>query len=122
MAIEFLLVIGMLIVVFLLLLQYALKAQAERIAAAAAEEGLAAAASYDGTAADGERVAHRYLTSVGPGLAGSRVAATRTASTATVTITGDVDQFLPFFGVAIAVHVQGPVEHFVPSSSGQGSP
>lgn len=113
MAIEFLLVISMLIVVFLLMLQYAVKAHAQQIAAAAADEGLAVASSYDGTATDGERTADNYLTHIGPGLASSNVAATRNATSATVTITGKVDQLIPFLAVTVSVHVEGPVEHFV---------
>jgi Flp pilus assembly protein TadG len=121
MALEFLLVISMLIVVFLLMLQYAVKAHAQRIATAAAQEGLATASSYDGTARDGERTADHYLTSIGPGLASSHVSATRSATTATVTVTGEVDQLFPFFGVTIRVNVEGPVEHFV-TVPGQASP
>lgn len=48
MAIEFLLAITMLTLVFLLMLQYAVKVHAQRVATAAAEEALSAAAAYDG--------------------------------------------------------------------------
>jgi Flp pilus assembly protein TadG len=113
MAIEFLLVISMLIVVFLLMLQYAVKAHAERITAAAADEGLAAASRYDGTASAGVQTARDYLTSIQPDLRTSHVAATRNAASATVTIHGTVDQLIPFLGVKVNVHVEGPVEHFV---------
>jgi Flp pilus assembly protein TadG len=113
MAIEFLLVISMLIVVFLLMLQYAVKAHAQRITAAAAQEGLAAATSYNATAATGERTAKDYLAHIGPGLASSHVTATRTATTASVTITGEVTQLIPFLDVGVSVQVEGPVEHFV---------
>jgi Flp pilus assembly protein TadG len=121
MALEFLLVISMLIVVFLLMLQYAVRAHAQRIATAAAQEGLATASSYDGTASDGERTATQYLTSIGPGLASSHVSATRSATTATVTVTGEVDQLIPFLGVTVRVHVEGPVERFV-TALGQAPP
>ena len=40
--------------VFLLMLQYAMQAHAHRVAQAAAEEALAAASAYDGSAASGE--------------------------------------------------------------------
>jgi len=116
-AVEFMLVISMLIVVFLLMLQYAVRAHAERIAAAAAEEGLAAAASYDGTAAEGERVAGGYLTRLGPGLTSATVEARRDATTATVSVTGQVQQLIPFLPVGVRVRVEGPVERFVPPST-----
>lgn len=116
-AIEFMLVISMLIVVFMLMLQYAVRAHAERIAAAAAEEGLAAATSYDGTPGDGERVAAGYLTKLGPGLHDTTVDATRDATSATVTVGGAVDQLIPFLSVRVHVRVEGPVERFVPEST-----
>jgi len=110
------LVISMLIVVFLLMLQYAVRAHAERIASAAAEEGLAAATSYDGTPGDGERVANSYLTKLGPGLHDTTVEASRDGTSATVTVAGEVDQLIPFLSVRVHVHVEGPVERFVPPS------
>lgn len=116
-AIEFMLVISMLIVVFLLMLQYAVRAHAERVAAAAAEEGLAAASSYDGAAADGERVATEYLTKLGPGLNNTTVGASRNGTSATVTVSGKVDQLIPFLSVRVHVSVEGPVERFVPETN-----
>lgn len=115
MAIEFLLTITMLIIVFLVMLQYAVKAHAQQIATAAAEEALAATSSYDGTTADGESTANDYLTNLAPGLANSTVNVTRTASTATVTVTGDVDQLIPFLPVQVTVQIEGPIERFVPT-------
>ena len=110
------LVIGMLIVVFLLMLQYAIRAHAERIAAAAAEEGLAAATSYNGTAADGQGEAEGYLTRLGPGLNDTTVHVTRNGTSAAVTVSGEVEQFVPFLRVQVNVRVEGPVERFVQES------
>ena len=120
-AIEFMLVIGMLVVVFLLMLQYAVRAHAERIASAAAEEGLAAAASYGGTATGGQREAEGYLTRLGPGLNDTSVDAHRNGTSATVTVSGTVEQLVPFLPVRVQVRVEGPVERFIPESAG-GSP
>lgn len=116
-AIEFMLVISMLIVVFLLMLQYAVRAHAERVAAAAAEEGLAAATTYDGTAGDGARVATDYLTRLRPGLNDTAVDASRNPTSATVTVSGNVEQLIPFLPVRVHVHVEGPVERFVEESA-----
>jgi Flp pilus assembly protein TadG len=115
-AIEFLLTITMLIVVFMLMLQYAVKAHAQQIATAAAEEALAATSSYGATPADGKTAATNYLTHLGPGLGNSVVTITRTRTTATVTVSGDVDQLFPFLPVRISVHVQGPIERFIPTA------
>ena len=118
MAIEFLLTISMLIVVFLLTLQYAVQAHARRIATAAAEEALTAAAAYDGTPADGQHAAHQVLTGVAPGLDDTSVAVERTATTVSVTVTGRVAQLIPFLPVGVSVHVEGPVERFVVTREG----
>jgi Flp pilus assembly protein TadG len=117
-ALEFMLVIGTLMGVFLLMLQYAVRAHAERIAAAAAEEGLAAASAYDGTAADGRRVANDYLHELGPGLSHASVEVTRERLSATVSVSGRVDQLVPLLPVTIHVEVEGPVERFVAESPG----
>jgi hypothetical protein len=120
MAMEFLLVISMLLVVFLLMLQYAVKAHAQRIITAAAQEGLAVTASYEGTTTAGQRTANDYLTRLGPGLRSSHVVATRTGNAATITITGEVTQLIPFLGVSVEVHTEGPIEHFVRTPPGEG--
>lgn len=116
-AMEFLLTIVMFIVVFMVMLQYAVKAHAQQIATAAAEEALAATASYGATTTDGENAAKSYLVNLGPGLGNSTVRVTRTADTATVTVTGDVNQLIPFLPVTVSVHVEGPIERFVPTAA-----
>lgn len=113
-SIEFLLVISALMLVFLLMLQYAMQAHAHRIAQAAAEEALAAASAYDGSAASGEATGEHYLNDLGS-LSATNVTVTRTESTATVTVTGDGQQVLPFVAVHVSVHLEGPIEHFVES-------
>jgi Flp pilus assembly protein TadG len=117
-AVEFMLVISMFIVVFLLMLQYAVQAQAQRVATAAAEEGLAAASAYDGSASDGTRVARGYLEALGPELHEASVHTDRSATTAALTVTGQVDQLVPFLPVRVRVEVEGPVERFIPESAG----
>lgn len=113
-AIEFLLVISALMLVFLLMLQYAVKAHAHRVAQAAAEEALAAASAYDGSAAAGEDAGKHYLTDLG-NLSNTDVVVTRTGATATVTVSGDAQQVFPFLPVHLSIHLQGPTEQFVES-------
>lgn len=115
MSIEFLLVMSMLMVVFLVMLQYAVKAHAQRVATAAAEEAVAAAAAYDGTADDGEATGTHYLEDRGPELSNATVVVTRNQATASATISGDVEQLIPFLPVHITVRITGPVEQFVNS-------
>ena len=113
-SIEFLLVISALMLVFLLMLQYAMQAYAHRVAQAAAEEALAAASAYDGSAASGEAAGNHYLGDFGS-LSGTHVTVTQTGDTAAVTVTGDGQQVLPFVPVHVSVHLEGPIEHFVES-------
>jgi Flp pilus assembly protein TadG len=115
-AIEFMLVMSMIVVVFLIMLQYTVRAHAHRIATAAAEEGLAAASAYDGSAEDGRRTAQGYLHRLGPGLHGTAVSATRSATIAHVAVTGEAEQLLPFLTVRVSAEVEGPVERFVEDS------
>jgi hypothetical protein len=107
------LVISMIVVVFLIMLQYTVRAHAHRIATAAAEQGLAAASAYDGSAEAGRRTAQEYLDHLGPGLHGTAVSATRSATTAHVTITGEAEQLVPFLTVRVSAEVEGPIERFV---------
>ena len=113
-SIEFLLVISALMLVFLLMLQYAMQAHAHRVAQAAAEEALAAASAYDGSATSGEVAGNHYLGDLG-GLSGTHVTVTRTGDTAAVTVTGDGQQVLPFVPVHVSLHLEGPIEQFVES-------
>ena len=113
-SIEFLLVMSALMLVFLLMLQYAMQAHAHRVAQAAAEEALAAASAYDGSAASGEAAGNHYLGDLGS-LSGTQVTVPRPGDTAAVTVTGDGQQVLPFVPVHVAVHLAGPIERFVES-------
>ena len=112
-AIEFMLVLSMLVVVFLVMLQYAVRAHAHRIVTAAAEEGLAAAAAYDGSAEEGRRTAQRYVDDLGPGVENAVVTASRSVETARVTVRGEVEELVPFLTVRVSAEVEGPVERFV---------
>lgn len=113
-SIEFLLVISALMLVFVLMLQYAVKAHAHRVAEAAAEDALAAAAAYDGTAAAGERAGNQALDDL-DNLSNTTVVVTRTGTTTSVTVTGDVEQLFPLLPVHVTVNIEGPTEKFVES-------
>lgn len=114
-SIEFLLIISALMIVFLVMLQYAVKAHAHRVAEAAAEEALAAASAYDGSVDSGETAANHYLNDIGSDLDNAQVTVTRNQSTAAVTVKGDVQPFIPFLSVHVSVHLEGPIEKFVES-------
>lgn len=113
-SIEFLVVISALMVVFLLMLQYAVNAHAQAVAQAAAEDALQAAQGYGATTTDGRHAGQHTLADLGD-LADTDVTVTRTATTADVTVTGDAPQVIPFLPRRIVVHIEGPVERFVNS-------
>ncbi|MGK2876882.1 MAG: TadE family protein [Nocardioides sp.] len=111
-SIEFLLVISALMLIFLVMLQYAMNAHARRVAQAAAEDALQATQAYDGSAADGRHAGNQMLADLG-NLTHPSVTVSRTATTAEVTITGNAQAVIPLLPTRITVHIQGPVERFV---------
>lgn len=113
---EFLLLTPLLLLLLLLLIQWAVVMNAQRVAGAAAREGAVAAGTFDGTEADGQRVADDYLTRLDPSISDRHVTATRTDQTATVTVTGQVMQLvpLPWVDLDVTATAQVPVERFVP--------
>lgn len=116
MAVEFLLLTPLLLLTLLLLIQWAVFMNAQRVAGAAAREGAVATGTFDGTETDGRRVAGDYLTRLDPSISDRHITATRTEETATVTVTGQVMQLVPLslFDLEVSQTAQVPVERFVP--------
>ena len=113
--------IGLVIVMPVLMLalaasaQYFVKADAERTAEAAAEEGAAAARRFDGSAEAGQARAYDFLDSVGnDSLEDVDVTATRGGAEASVTVTGTAESlgWLPFLDRDISETSTGPVERY----------
>lgn len=99
--------------VFLLMLQYAVQAHARRVAQAAAAQALAAAEAYNGSPAAGQAAGEDLLAHLGGSLEGAEIAVSRGTDTAAVDVTGDARQLIPFLPARISVHVEGPIEHYV---------
>lgn len=87
-SIELVVVLPALFAIMFLGMQAALYYQARTLAIAAAQEGARSAGAQYGTSADGNRAARSYLADSGDALEGARTHAVRTATTATVTVTG----------------------------------
>ena len=116
-AAEVVLAVPFLMLLILLIAQFAVWEQASAIAQATAQEALAAARVQGGTAADGQQRAAQVLAQIGsPVLTGTKVTVTRTAGTATVEVTGTAEQVLPLPGLSFPVMATavGPVERFIP--------
>jgi hypothetical protein len=112
---EFLVVIVAVLLGFLVMLSYATRIHAERVAQAAAEEGAGAARRFDGTAAAARARAHEYADRVGgSSLRDVTVTATRGTRTVTVTVTGTAPELVPFLPLRVSATSRGPVERFVP--------
>lgn len=104
-----------LLFVLMLIIQFALYAHASSVAEAAAQEAAAVARRADGSQAGGASAANRALASLGPKMLTSRtVSVERSATTASVTITGRVVSLVPGVSLALRETAQGPVERFVP--------
>ncbi len=119
-AAELVIAVPLLMLLILLIVQFAIWAHASSVAQATAEEALAAARVQGGSAAAGQQRAAQVLGQIGSAvLISPRVSVTRTAATATVQITGTAEEVLPVPGMALPVHitVTGPVERFVPATA-----
>jgi Flp pilus assembly protein TadG len=117
---EIVVAVPLLMLLILLVIQFAVWEHAESIAHATAEEALAAARVQGGTAASGQQRAEQLITQVGSSvLIGPQVSVTMTPADVTVRVTGTAEQVLPIPGLTFAVTatVTGPVERFVPASA-----
>lgn len=91
---------------FFLVVQAGVVYSAHQVARGAARQALDAARVADGTPADGEALAERYLDKTNV-LHNAEVTVTRTAATVTATVTGDAWSPRP---IAITVTMTAPVE------------
>jgi Flp pilus assembly protein TadG len=109
--IQLVLVAPVLLLVLMFIVQFALVAHARSVVEAAAEQGSAVARRADGTQAE----TVKYLDKLGPKMLTTRsVSASRTADTATVTVTGTVLSLVPGIHPKVKETASGPVERYVP--------
>lgn len=104
------------IVFFLIMLivQWAVVWHARSVTEAAAQEGLRTAEQYQATAAQGHADTVSYLSQVAPhSLPDPQVTVTRTARTATVTVSARVASVIPFGHFTVSETASGPVETYV---------
>lgn len=98
-------------------IQGALYYHARTVALAAAQEGLRETRVENGTASAGARSAQQFLAQTGDGyLEAVTVTPSRSATTATVTVTGSCLMLVPGMpSLAISQSASGPVERFTSS-------
>ena len=111
----------LLLLLILTIAQFALYMHATHIAQAAASEALSTARVSRGTAAAGTVEGNRILTQLGDGpLRGTQVDVKRDDSQASVRITGNVTNVLPFMTFTVHAEAVGPVERFRASTNPSG--
>ncbi len=103
----------LLLLMLMLIVQFALWSHASHVAQAAASEGLGAARTLQGGDADGTREASDLLVQLAGGpLADPLVETTRDATSVTVTVSGTVTPVVPFLVLPVRAVAVGPVERF----------
>ena len=116
-------VIPLVMLLVLLIVQFAVWQHALHVAQAAAEQGLAAARVQDGTAADGHAAAEAVLDQIGRGpLVDPAVGVDRGATQVSVTVDATAESVVP--GLRLPVHARavGASEPATPSAAGAGGP
>ena len=107
-------VLPVMIVLTMLVVQYALVWHGRHVAEAAAQDGLRAATAYQSTPTAGQTAAAQYLAQVAPHLLQHpNVTTSGTATTVTVTVHADVLSLLAFGRFSVTEHAAGPREQFV---------
>lgn len=100
--------------IILLIVQFGIAAHARSVAEAAAQEGAAVARRFDGTEGAGQARTVEYLNQLGPTILQNRsVNVQRSATTATVTVTGTVVSVVPGLNLQVTKSASGPVERYV---------
>jgi Flp pilus assembly protein TadG len=111
-AVEFILVMPVLMLIFLLLVQWAVQLHSDRIVHAAAREAAVEAAAWEGGATAGRQTADSYLDDVGSDLSNTSVDVHVGLTDATVTVSGDVLTLLPGLHIRVSATAKVPKERF----------
>jgi hypothetical protein len=117
--VEMVIATPVLLLLILLVVQFAEWQHAAHVAQAAASEGLAAARVQGGTAVAGQGEANDVLGQLTTGvLVNPSVHVSRGANTTTVTVTGEAQAVIPFLHLPVHATASGPVERFRPPGAG----
>ncbi|GAA4884472.1 pilus assembly protein [Pseudonocardia sp. C8] len=112
---ELVLAVPALLLLLLVIAQFAVWAHATHIAQAAASQALSGARVQGGSSADGQAQAGSVLAQLGGGpLHDPRAAVTRGPEQSTVEITGHAARVVPFLDLPVRARAVGPSERFVP--------
>jgi Flp pilus assembly protein TadG len=113
----------LLLVLVLLVVQFALWQHGLHVATAAAEEGERAARLEGGTAAAGAARARQFLATLGPNVVvAPKITAQRGPATARVEIHATAQRLVPWLSLPIHAVAEGPLEQFSPAPGAGGPP
>lgn len=113
--VELVIATPLLLLALLAIIQFGLWSHATHVAQAAASAALAAARVQDGTTATGHAAGQRLLDDLAHGpLRDPRVDVARTATTATVAISGEATAVLPGMHLRVHAETSGDIERFIP--------
>ena len=116
---ELVIVMPVLMMLVMLVVQFALWQHAQHVAEAAAQRGAETARVEGGTDAQGRDVAQSAIRQIGGGLLVSpSVSISRNAGVVTVQVSGTAQPVVPFLSLGVSATAQGPVERFVPQGGG----
>lgn len=102
------------VLLLLAVVQVALYFHARAVATTAARQGLDRVRVLDGSTGEAVASANAFLAQAGGGLEHRGVSASRGATTASVTVDGDVISVVPGVRLPVDVTVRAPVERVVP--------
>ena len=117
---EIVVAVPLLMLLILLIIQFAVWEHAEAIAHTTAGEALAAARVQGGTAASGQQRAAQVISQIGSSvLTSPQVSVTMSPAEVTAQVTGTAERVVPLPGLSFRVTatVTGPVERFVPATA-----
>ena len=120
-AAEVVVAVPLLMLIILIIVQFAVWEHAVSVAQATAEEALAATRVQGGSAAAGQQRANQVLGQIGSAvLVDPNVSVVRSVGTATVQVHATAERVFPLPGLSlpVTVTVSGPVERFVPETAG----
>ena len=118
---ELVIVTPLLMLLVLVVVQFALWQHAQHIAEAAAQRGAQTARLEAGTDTEGAAVAQSATSQLGANLiVGPRVTVSRSAGTVHVVVSGTAEAVVPFLSLPVRAMADGPVERF--TTPGAGTP
>ena len=109
---ELVVIMPLVMLIFLMLVQWSVQLYNDRIVHAAAREAAVDAASWEGTEDAGRQTANEYLADSGSDLSNTSVKINVGATEVTVTVSGDVMTLLPGFTKRVSATATVPRERF----------